>query len=363
MDEDTINEEVLFACHRLFRKLLHIEEIVPCLGRYSLLTSDDRDVLLHPHWTPRMKIDHILNILPRKGRKWFEIFITALTESAEGTGSAHEDLVRALRREKARRVPNLLDQCDPQDDQYQPSKIANQTAWFAEKSNVNHLQAAKAGLASPASPPVLRNHAQDQKIVEDKLREDLQTLQKRELMLKNQVKLLSLNESLILQMKMFRDSLLNVQRFYVERFRNYKLNKASLLSKAQLQIARMIETLGGFNETIDLGKEIEEWDKSLKLMNENYANMKEVLFSLDDSQIERQQIELKLQGEAKVEAVRWIESRQSVVENGGACYDELVKISDIKAESDLISHVKKRIEAGKECLNLWKKWVDLRASL
>ena len=358
-DENLINEQVLFACHKMFRKFLDIEEIVPCLGKHDLLTAEDRDVLLHLNCTRYKKIDHLLNILPRKGREWFEIFIIALTESTEGTGSAHTDLIRALRREKAKRdrTPNS----SVQNDQCQPSKIANQTMWFAERSNLSNLQSARAGQAapgkaSPASPSLLRNYPSNTI--------DIATLEKKQLALRNQVKLLSINESLITQIKIFRDSLINVQSFYVKKFRNHKVNKCSLLSEAQLQMVRMIESLAGCDETFDLIKEIEEWNKCLELMKENYTKMKEVLFSLDDSQIKKQQLELKLDGEAKKEALSWIEGRQSVVENGVVCYDELVKLNDlIKVESDITDQVKMRIDAGKDCLKLWKDWVNLRSSL
>jgi len=54
-------------------------------------------------------------------------------------------------------------------------------------------------------------------------------------------------------------------------------------------MAKIIENLTGCDENFDLVKEIEEWNKTLKLMEENYDKMKEVLFSLDESQIKWQQ--------------------------------------------------------------------------
>jgi len=286
---------------------------------------------------------------------WFEKFITALTESAEGTGSAHTDLVRALKREKAKRerVPNP----PAQDDQFKPSRIANLTGAFVVQSNLSHLQAARTDLVSPVSPSILRKQeATDQKIVD---------LEKKQLALENQIRLVFLNESLIKHMKLFRDSLINVQSLYVNRFRNDKIDKRTLLSKEQVQMAKIIENLTGCDENFDLVKEIEVWNKTLKLMEENYDKMKEVLFSLDESQIKQQQSQLKLEGEAKGKASRWIAERENVVENAIAYSDELIKLIDVNAESDhdLVGYVQKRIDAGKECLDLWKKWVQLTASL
>lgn len=357
-EENNVDEKVLMTCHGIFRKFLDVDLIFPYLGRNNLLTQCDREVLSNQYFTRTRKIDHLVEILPRKGGGWFEIFINTLQESAEGTGSAHTDLIRALRREKAK-----LERVIPptaQDDQYKPSRISNTTSWIAEKSSLNHLQAL-AGSAFPATPPALRKRVANQ--------EDLvHTLERKQKALKHHIKLVHLNEQLIEHMKTFRDTLITVQSYYVSTFRNYdKVNRLSLLSEAQLQMARIIESLTGCDENFDLIKEIEEWDKNLQLMQESCTEIKDVLYSLDDRQIKQQQIELKLDGQNKDAAEEWIRGRESVVENGTICFQELTKLIDqnVAKESDLklIEDVKKRIEAGKECLQLWKNWVELRASL
>jgi len=363
MDKNAINEGALFSCQEMLRKFLDIDRITPALERLDMLTQSDREILSvgSSSLTRIGKIDYLLSILPSKGLNWFENFITALNESVKGTGSAHTDLVRALRREhRAKR--GRIDSLSQDDyDQSQPSRIASVTGFIAKKSNLHHLQAARSDSASSASPSadVLLKYAsatrQIQQIVED--------TQRQQQVLKNQIRLVSLNKSLIQHIKMFQDTLMNVQSFYVERFRNHATNEQ--LSGKQLKMAKLIESLTGCDENFDVVKETEEWIESLKLLEETYEDLEKVLFSLEDSQIEQQQLQFKLEGETKEDASKWIADREGVVENGKACFDELVTLIDSNdtKESDLINNIKRRIDAGKKCLDLWKKWVDLRASL
>jgi len=364
MDESAINESVLNNCQIALRQFLDISEITPALGKYGMLTSSDRDFLSEQSPLTRVgKIDYILKILPSKGWNWFENFITALNESVKGTGSAHTDLVRTLRIEELQAKPGRTDlQILVQNEYYrfQASSYATETVLQAKKSNFHHLQATRPDDSAPresASNALLKiadaTH-QIKQIVED--------TQRQLLVLKNQIELVSFNKSLIQHMKVFRDALMSVQSFYVERFRNCATEK---LSGKQLKMAKLIESLTGCDENFDVVKETEEWNKSLKLLEETYEDLEKVLFSLDESQIEQQQLQLKLEGETKEDASKWITDRESIVENGKACFDELVTLIDSndKKESDLINHVKRRIDAGQKCLDLWRNWVDLRTSL
>lgn len=373
MDQNTeINESVLLSCQEMLRKFLDIDRITPALENHDMLTRSDREVLSKQSssLTRVGKIDYFLSILPSKGLNWFEKFITALTESDKGTGSAHTDLVRALRRLQRAKRGQIDSLAQGDYDQSQPSRIASVTGFIAKKSNLHHLQAARPHSASSASPSVndvFVKYASAtrliQQIVEDTQKKIVEDTQRQQLVLKNQIRLVSLNKSLIQHIKMFQDALMNVQSFYVERFRNYAANKQ--LSGKQLKMAKLIESLTGCDENFDVVKETEEWIESLKLLEETYEDLEKVLFSLEDSQIEQQQLQFKLEGEAKEDASKWIADREGVVENGNACIKELVTLIDRNdtKESDLIDNVKKRIDAGKECLDLWKKWVDLRASL
>ena len=354
--ENSISEKALNFCHDMFRQNLDIDGLIPCLGKHDLLTPSDREVFLNREFTRTYKIDYLITILPHKGRDWFEMLITALKESDKGTGSAHIDLILALRREKARReqVPNV----SSPDNKRQPSKIAHDTNWPTEKSNLKHLQAARSGSASPASrspfsrsPSAMARRNQDQS-----LHEDIQTPEKTLLALKNHIRLLSLYESLIKHMKTFRDALFVLQSFYVEKFQS----KSSQLNQTQIRVAKMIENITGCDENFELVQEIDTWNKHLESLEENYAKTKAALYSLDDSQIKRQQLQLKLTGEHKEKFSDWITGREKFVENGFACFNELTKLTD---ESLLIADVKIRIDTGRELLNLWRDWMNLRASL
>ena len=351
-EENVINEKVLFSCHDTFRNNLDISELIPCLGKHGLLTANDREVFLNREFTRTYKIDYLITNLPRKGKDWFEMLITALRESAKGTGSAHTDLILALRREKAKRK-QIPDVSSP-DSRRKPSKIANDTNWPTEKSDLNHLQAARSGSASPASRSPTTASRRNQ---------DLRALEKSNLTLKNQIKLVSLNESLIKHMKTFRDALFILQSFYVEKFQPKiceDSKKPVHLNEAQLKTARIIESITGCDENFELNQEIDKWNKHLESLESNYAKTKEALFSLDDSKIKHQQLQLKLDGKDKEEFLSWIKGRESFVENGVSAFNELVKLTD---ESHLIDDIKIRMDAGGELLNLWRDWMNLRASL
>lgn len=355
-EENAINEKVLFRCHEMFRHNLDISELIPCLGKHNLLTADEREqVLINQQLTRTYKIDYFMGILPRKGKDWFEILITALKESAGGTGSAHIDLVLALKREKSK-LKQIPDVSSP-DNRRQPSKIANDTNWPTEKSDLNHLQAARSGSASPASRSPTMAKA-------SRRNPDLQALEKANVTLKNQIKLVSLNESLIKHMKTFRDSLFILQSFYVEKFQpklcGEESGKPVQLNEEQLKMARMIENITGCDKNFELVQEIDKWNKHLESLESNYAKTKEALFSLDDSRIKHQQLQLKLDGKDKEEFLSWIKGRESFVENGVSCFNELEKLTD---EPPLIDDIRIRMEAGRELLNLWKDWMNLRASL
>lgn len=360
-----MDRTVLSNCHDMFRQLLDIPEIIPHLAKYDLLTDNDKDKLTNQQTSRSTKIDYVMQILPRKGSGWFEKLINALRESSRGTGSAHIDLVLALRSKKAaakgERVPDRPS-LDNKSGFGHPSKIADETSWPTEKSNLtgDDLQPAKPGLASSASPSDSTSQ-KERTVSYENVVDDLRILEKTYLTLQNQIRLVSLYESLIRHMKTFRDALIVLQSFYVETFRNH--GEASQMNETQVKMASMIENIIGYDKNFELGQEIDKWNKYLELLECNCAKTKDALFSLDNNKIKQQQLQLRLEDKDKEEFSGWIKERNSFVKNGEACFNELVKLTDVKTDPNLIDDIKIRMRAGKKLLDLWKEWMDLRASL
>lgn len=95
MDEQERLERVaLEECSVVFINKLDITAILPHLIAYHLLTNDDRQILMMYARTQVEKAQYLLDILPRKARGWFEVFLECLRQSADGTG--HGDLVEEL---------------------------------------------------------------------------------------------------------------------------------------------------------------------------------------------------------------------------------------------------------------------------
>ena len=82
------------ACWVEFSERLDVMAVLPFLCSQHLLTNYDIEKLTHPNAINREKVDHLLTVLPRKDRGWFERFLDCLVKSAEGT--SHADLAAQL---------------------------------------------------------------------------------------------------------------------------------------------------------------------------------------------------------------------------------------------------------------------------
>ena len=95
MDEqEHLQRLALEECNVAFANKLDVNAILPHLISYHLLTNDDRQVLMTYAKTQLEKAQYLLDILPRKSKGWFELFLVSLRESTAGTG--HGDLVEDL---------------------------------------------------------------------------------------------------------------------------------------------------------------------------------------------------------------------------------------------------------------------------
>ena len=88
-------ERIAFQkCSVTIANNLDIPTILPHLNSYELLNEQDRQMLIHTHYTNVEKANYLLGILPRKDHGFFEKFLLCLCESKTGTG--HGDIVKAL---------------------------------------------------------------------------------------------------------------------------------------------------------------------------------------------------------------------------------------------------------------------------
>ena len=86
----------LQACSAEIFQKLHVSAIVPYLMKHNMLTLRDQQVLTNDRTPDQDKIGHILKILPKKGEEFYGKFVFCLCESKEGTGSAHDEIVKVL---------------------------------------------------------------------------------------------------------------------------------------------------------------------------------------------------------------------------------------------------------------------------
>ena len=95
MDEqEQLQRLALEKCNVAFVDKLDIAAILPYLISEHLLTDEDKQVLMKCTNTKGEKAQYLLDIIPRKAKGWFELFLQCLRNSANGTG--HRDLVKVL---------------------------------------------------------------------------------------------------------------------------------------------------------------------------------------------------------------------------------------------------------------------------
>ena len=95
MDEqEQLQRLALEECNVLFVDKLDISAILPHLISQHLLTDEDKQQLMKDTSTKVKKAQYLLDIIPRKAKGWFELFLECLRNSENGT--AHGDLVKML---------------------------------------------------------------------------------------------------------------------------------------------------------------------------------------------------------------------------------------------------------------------------
>ena len=82
--------------HADFRETLNVQALIPLLGKYNLLTEEERQEIMQFKRTDCEKIDHLVHILPRKGKYAYQQFIKCLESEKEHL--SHPELAQELKK-------------------------------------------------------------------------------------------------------------------------------------------------------------------------------------------------------------------------------------------------------------------------
>ena len=94
-DLGSIELNTLLSCWVELSERLDITSVLPHLCSHRLLTTYDREKLINANTTNCEKVNHLLNVLPKKDKGWLTKFLDCLSKSTEGTG--HAGLAAKLR--------------------------------------------------------------------------------------------------------------------------------------------------------------------------------------------------------------------------------------------------------------------------
>ena len=101
-------DNILRSLHPKIDHQLNITAIIPYLNEQGLLNRAENEQLLSDHLTTERRLNKLIEWIPSKGSDALTRFIVCLQKSAEGTGSGHGELAKALEKEirKAHRNPS-----------------------------------------------------------------------------------------------------------------------------------------------------------------------------------------------------------------------------------------------------------------
>ena len=92
--EHQLEKNAFRKCSVIIVENLDIPTILPHLNSKGLLTQKDTQMLLNRSITDVEKVQHLLDVLPRKDRGSLKKFKECLHKTQQGTG--HGDILRAL---------------------------------------------------------------------------------------------------------------------------------------------------------------------------------------------------------------------------------------------------------------------------
>ena len=89
--------KVLQENHSDLRQYLSLQELIPLLRKFELLTTEEWDEISghHKQLTQQQRVDYLVKLLPRKGEHAYEKFVTCLESEKEH--SAHLELAKKMK--------------------------------------------------------------------------------------------------------------------------------------------------------------------------------------------------------------------------------------------------------------------------
>ena len=369
---ENLQETTLNSCHDIIKKNLDVKEILSPMIQKNMLTADDKHILQETSKSTDTKILHITDILPRKGKGWWDKFIASLREST--TGTAHEYLASTLTNHLKRR----MFKCGQQILDYRARVHNNPSAHVPSGISLDMY-----GFMRDVSPDTgytyskVNNNKEGPDIV--KLRPDLADIlnpivQLKEQLditkhhyeiMKNQVGLLKVFDELIDNTKRFRDALSDLLKLYIDKFKTRKQKNYSQLTMVEQSVIQIIEDITESTEDIDIDREMEVWEQCVIKMEKNRDNIREALYSQDTTIMAAIQHTWKLDGIEATAAEEWISVRRQVIELGNS---SLVKLDEMRSKNNplitsIYDTVHRRVKVGEDCLEAWIKWIDQRTKL
>ena len=360
LDNQEPEERALCYCHELLRIKLEVRAIFPYLNQRDLLTRHDKDTLQNRSFTNDEKVDYLVHNLPTKGKNWWNLFISSLRRSSQGTG--HGDLADKLELNR-----NLL---------IQSGSAHGAAPGLVERRISTHVPSGvsrsihKIILETPPIPRLCPDIAEDmrpiiQPIVE--LKNELDIVKYNHKVMLNQVGLMRSCEELIQNTKDFSIALSDLIKYYIDNFKKRKRDADSraLLTPIELEIIQIIEEITECTEDIDMSKEKEEWAKCIRTMEKWMTVLKDALYSEEINKMAEIQKAWKLKGKETENAHEWICKRRKVIDMGKHYLSRLQKMCSektilLKSMYDIIDH---RVKVGDRCLAAWIDWINMRTKL
>ena len=133
---EQLSESVLRSLHSQICHQLNLRAILPHLDEQGLLTPTENEQLRNELFTTEERKNKLIEWIPSKGSDALTRFIVCLRKSAEGTGTGHHELAKALEkqiREVHKNRPK------PQDDRLHVGLLPPFKGMFISSNYVLHL--------------------------------------------------------------------------------------------------------------------------------------------------------------------------------------------------------------------------------
>jgi len=355
-------ERTLCYCHELLRRKLDVRAIFPCLNQRDLLTRHDKDTLQNKSLSNDEKVDYLVQILPTKGKNWWNLFIASLRRSSQGTG--HSNLADELELNLQGRGNHNTAQ-DTTAGVVEVERRISMHVPSGVSQSVHRII-----LETPPIPRPWPDIAEDigpviQPIV--KLKSELDVVKYNFKVMLNQVGLMRSCEKLIKNTKDFSKALSDLIKYYIDNFKKRKRDAdlRALLTPTELEVIQILEEITECTEDIDMNKEREEWAKCIRTMERWMTVLKEALYSEEIKNMAEIQKAWKLEGKEAENAHDWICKRRKVVDIGKHYLSKLQKKDSeetviLKSMYDIIDS---RVKVGDRCLAAWIDWINMRTKL